>query len=57
MKSFGIPEMAIVRLSKEDVIATSLCEANICGNYQCDDCVECVGTFTCWSVICPEYQG
>ena len=57
MKKFQIPEMTVVRLSNENLIAESLCRGVTCDVYYCDDCVSCEGTYRCLLVTCNAYGG
>lgn len=65
MKKFDVPQMALVHLAGEDIIYTSLCPANYCDGFTCDQCEDhehCViqgpcKAFNCGHYLCPEYVG
>lgn len=59
MKEFRKPRMDVVVLSNENVICTSDCPSHdICSRFDCPDCAECTGIYTCFEFICHEkYNG
>ena len=53
MKSFEMPRMTVVHLTKEDVVHTSTCTG-----FYCDDCAECEGSYYCDLFECHSaYNG
>lgn len=43
MKTFEIPKMTVIRLTREDIIRTSTCYG-----FDCPDCpTQCTGTYHC----------
>ena len=57
MKKFSAPMFAVIRLTNEDVIATSICQGVTCYNYECPDCIDCTGVFRCLDLACNYYGG
>ena len=58
MKTFGTPKMAVVHLTNEDVITSSIigCDGKMCNGYICNTCAECEGAYTCFSFKCTHYE-
>ena len=57
MKTFETPTLAVVRLTNEDVITSSIgCDGKICNGYICNNCAECDMGYTCWSFLCHNYD-
>lgn len=54
MKEFKTPMMTVVHLSNENVICTSNCPPHVCTGFICNDCVECEGSYNCFSFVCNE---
>ena len=53
MKSFEMPKMTVVRLTKEDIVRTSLCSG-----FTCDECAKCEGSYYCDLFDCySAYNG
>ena len=56
MKKFRMPQMSVVLLSGEEVIATSGCETNMCMGFDCPDCpTQCDGIYHCEVFKCSTY--
>ncbi len=49
MKTFEAPTMSIIRLSSNNILATSAsCDTNVCMGFDCPDCPTiCTGIYHC----------